>query len=53
MPHPNQLYAKRNLQRICIAAAVYWKEFQESLLIGHSPIFRNIGRNPTTVSRRR
>jgi hypothetical protein len=43
MPHPNQLYAKRNLQRICIAAAVYWKEFQQSLFdrsFSHLPEYR-------------
>ena len=53
MPHPNQLYAKRNLQRICIAAAVYWKEFQQSLFdrsFSHLPEYRT---ESSTISRRR
>jgi hypothetical protein len=29
-PHPNQLYAEQNLQRIYTAAASYWEEFQQS-----------------------
>ncbi len=43
LPHPNQLYAERNLQRIYIAAAAYWQEFQQSSFdrsFSHLPEYR-------------